>query len=549
MDYNSPMNKIASLRSEFPLLSQTVKGQPLIYLDSAATTQKPLCVIEAMDRYYRHYNANVHRASHYLGSEATTAFEQARKTVQQFLNAAQWQEIIWTRGTTEAINLVAQSWGRQNLQAGDEIILSQLEHHANIVPWQLLAEATGAVIKVIPLSSDLQLDMAAYQSLLNERTRLVAVGHASNALGTINPVKEITRLAHQYGAHVLIDGAQAVSHLNVDVQDIGCDFYAFSAHKVFGPTGIGALYGKRELLDTMPPWQGGGEMIEQVRFDGSRFQPPPFKFEAGTPAIAEAIGLAAAVDFLQGLDRQAVEQYEQDLLRYACEQLRTVPGIHLYNSGEAQISLVSFTLAEQHNQDVLNWLDQQGIALRGGHHCAMPLMQALDVEGTLRASLCFYNTREEVDALVASLQRLLKGGDGAEAPGEAGQLYQSLRQAGHWDARYRQLLLLGKQLSAMPAEQRSEDTLIQGCESKAWLSWQRAADGSLHFSADSDAKIIRGLLALILDMCNGQTAAAIRQLDFEQAFAELGLQQHLSPSRGNGLRAIVDRIRQIAAET
>lgn len=394
------------LRSQFPALAQEVNGHPLVYLDNAATTQKPQAVLDAINHYYRADNANVHRAAHALSDRATRAFEDARETVARFINAPRSHEVIWTRGTTEAINLVAQSWGVSELRAGDEVVLSTLEHHANIVPWQLVAQRTGAVIRVIPLDERGNLDMAAYLAMLGPRTRLVSVAHVSNALGTVNPVEQIVAAAKAVGALTLIDGAQAVAHLEVDVQAIGCDFYAFSGHKLYGPTGIGVLWGRTELLERMPPWQAGGEMIDRVSFSGTTFNSLPFKFEAGTPHIAGAIGLAAAIDFVMEQDRGLLASHEEALTDYLVAGLRQVPGLHLVGEPGQRAGAVSFLLEDIHPQDAATLLDMQGIALRVGHHCAMPLMDSLGIGGTIRASLACYNNRDDVDALLAALHKL-----------------------------------------------------------------------------------------------------------------------------------------------
>lgn len=394
------------LRGQFPALAQEVNGHPLVYLDNAATTQKPQAVLDAINHYYRTDNANVHRAAHALSGRATRAFEDARETVARFINAPRSHEVIWTRGTTEAINLVAQSWGMSELRAGDEIVLSTLEHHANIVPWQLVAQRTGAVIRVIPLDERGDLDIAAYLALLGPRTRLVSVAHVSNALGTVNPVKEMVAAAKAVGALSLIDGAQAVAHLVVDVQAIGCDFYAFSGHKLYGPTGIGVLWGRTELLERMPPWQAGGEMIDRVSFSGTTFNTLPFKFEAGTPHIAGAIGLAAAIGFVMEQDRDSLASHEAALTDYLIAGLQQVPGLRLVGEPGQRAGAVSFLLEDIHPQDAATLLDMQGIALRVGHHCAMPLMESLGIGGTLRASLACYNNRDDVDALLAALHKL-----------------------------------------------------------------------------------------------------------------------------------------------
>lgn len=398
---------IEQLRSQFPALSQTVNDHPLVYLDNAATTQKPQPVIAALSGYYQSQNANVHRAAHALSSKATQAFEMARIKVATFINAAASKEIIWTRGTTEAINLVAYSYGMHHLKAGDEIVLSSLEHHANIVPWQQVAAATGATIKVIPLTPNAELDMTAAAKLISSRTKILAITQLSNALGCLTPLTELITLAKTVGAVTLVDGAQAVGHLPIDVQALDCDFYVFSGHKMFGPTGIGVLYGKAALLEQMPPWQTGGEMIKQVSFERTTFGELPFKFEAGTPNIAGAIGLGAAIDYLTALDRPAVAVYEQQLLQQLLDGLAAIPGVTII--GQPQMGAVSFTIANQHPQDVATLLDMQGVAVRAGHHCAMPLMQALNLpQGTLRASIAFYNHEADIEALLAALHQALE---------------------------------------------------------------------------------------------------------------------------------------------
>ncbi|MBP9569160.1 MAG: cysteine desulfurase [Aeromonadaceae bacterium] len=396
---------LAAIRAQFPALQQQVNDQPLIYLDNAATTQKPLAVLQAMDEYYRRDNANVHRAAHALSGRATAAFEAARERVRLCLHARHSSEVIWTRGTTEAINLVAYSWGQSNLKPGDEILLSVLEHHANIVPWQQVAARTGAVLRVIPLTTAGELDLAAFHALLSPRTRLLAIAHVSNALGTINPVAELITAAQTVGAVTLIDGAQAVGHLPIDVQALGCDFYAFSGHKLYGPTGIGVLYGRAELLEQMPPWQTGGEMIQKVSFSGTRFNRPPFRFEAGTPPIAEAIGLAAALNFIAALP-DGWRRHEAALLQRLLDGLRQLPFIELVGTPRQRVGVVSLRLGDIHPQDAGELLDQMGIAVRVGHHCAMPLMESLGLDGTLRISLALYNSEAEVDALLAALARL-----------------------------------------------------------------------------------------------------------------------------------------------
>lgn len=394
-----------AIRADFPILRQQVKGKPLVYLDNAATTQKPQVVIDALCRYYSTLNANVHRGAHTLSDLATREFEVARETVQRFLNAAHSREILWTRGTTEGINLVAHSYGRAFLRAGDEILISGMEHHSNIVPWQLLAQQTGAVLRVIPVTDDAELDLNAFERLLSEKTKLVSVVHVSNALGTVNPVQQIIAKAHAVGALVVLDGAQAAPHWPIDVQALDCDFYAFSGHKVFGPTGIGALYGKSHLLEKMQPYQAGGEMIQRVTFEKTTFNEAPYKFEAGTPNIADAIGLAAAIDYLDAFDRAALAQQEHTLLQACLERAAAHPDLQLIGRARHKAGVFSFLLKGAHPHDVGTLLDQQGIAVRTGHHCAMPVMDRFNIPGTVRASFAFYNTLDEVDRLFVALEK------------------------------------------------------------------------------------------------------------------------------------------------
>ncbi|EBA00290.1 aminotransferase class V-fold PLP-dependent enzyme [Marinobacter sp. ELB17] len=400
-----PLFDVHAVRRDFPILSQQVNGKPLVYLDNGASSQRPEAVLQAMDSYYREMHSNVHRGAHTLADRATSAFEGARKKVQQFLNAPSAREIIWTRGATEAINLVANGLAPL-LKPGDEILLSQMEHHANIVPWQMLAERTGARVLPIDVTPEGELDMDSFHSLLSERTRILAITHVSNALGTVNPVADMVAKAKAQGVITLVDGAQAVPHFQPDVQALGCDFYVFSAHKLFGPTGIGVLYGKAELLEAMPPWQGGGEMIERVSFAGTTYNTLPYKFEAGTPAIAEAVGLGAAIDYLATLDRDAMEAAENALLQRANELVTSVPGMTVIGTARHKVPLISFKIDGLHPSDIGTLLDQQGIAIRAGHHCAMPLMEYYGLPGTARASFAFYNTLEEVEQLFAALQKI-----------------------------------------------------------------------------------------------------------------------------------------------
>tara|TARA_R110002049_G_scaffold31971_1_gene107247 strand:+ start:722 stop:1987 length:1266 start_codon:yes stop_codon:yes gene_type:complete len=396
---------VEKVRKDFPILHQQVNGQPLVYLDNAATTQKPESVIQAISDYYRFDNSNVHRGAHALADRATTSFEGARKKLAAFINAEDSAQIIWTRGTTEGINLVAASWGRTNLQAGDRILVSAMEHHSNIVPWQMIAAQMGATVEAIPVDSTGTIDLSALQQMLDEHVKMVAVGHVSNALGTVNPVIEITRLAHAAGALVLIDGAQAVGHWPVDMPSLDCDFYVFSAHKLFGPTGVGALFGKRELLEAMPPYQGGGEMIESVSFAGTTYNQLPYKFEAGTPNIAGVIGFGAAIDYLSALDRAGAARHEHALLEYARGKAQKVSGLRLIGTADHKVSVLSFVLDGIHPADLGTLLDQQGVAVRTGNHCAQPIMDQYGIPGTVRASFSFYNNFDDVDRLFAAIEK------------------------------------------------------------------------------------------------------------------------------------------------
>ena len=402
----SPGLDVERLREDFPILSQRVRGKPLIYLDNAATAQKPRAVIDAVTRFYASENANIHRGVHYLSERATAAYDGVRRQVARFVNAASPSEIIFTRGTTEGINLVAQSWARTHLRPGDEILITEMEHHSNIVPWHLVAAQTGAVVRAIPLTDVGELDLVAFDRLLGDRTRLLAVVHLSNALGTINPVRWMVSRARERGIVTLVDGAQSAPHLPVDVQTIECDFLAFSGHKLFGPTGVGVLYGREALLESMPPWQGGGDMIETVTLERTTFAPPPARFEAGTPMIAQVIGLGAAIEYVEAVGRPAIGHWEEELLGYAKEQLRAVDGIRLIGTAREKAGVLSFVVDGVHPHDVGAVLDDEGIAIRAGHHCAQPVMRRYGLPATARASFAFYNTRDEVDALVRGLGRV-----------------------------------------------------------------------------------------------------------------------------------------------
>tara|TARA_R110000744_G_scaffold45256_5_gene100535 strand:- start:4045 stop:5760 length:1716 start_codon:yes stop_codon:yes gene_type:complete len=550
-----------SFRQQFPILQDLINGHSLVYFDNAATTQKPICVIDSYQNYYQLNNANVHRASHALSARATVAFEDVRGKVKKFINANTNKEIIWTKGSTESINLVAQSWGLTTLQANDEIVLSYSEHHANIVPWQIVAQQTGAKIKVLPLTQSGQIDVEQLESVIGERTRIVCFGHISNVIGKINPIKEIILVARKYKALTLVDGAQAIAHLDVDVRALDCDFYVFSAHKMYGPTGVGVLYGKQELLEKMPPYQAGGEMIKAVSFEQTTFNDLPHKFEAGTPNIAGVVALGSTITFLEQQGHAALLEYETSLKQYCFDQLSTVEGLTYIVNEAPDIPVFSFTLANQHNHDVATALDSVGIAVRSGHHCAMPLMQYLNIDGCIRLSLSAYNSFEEVDFVVQQLKSISESmleeneKSGTFAHNEitdsnsfatthlaVDDIYTIFAKAKSWDSKHREIMMLGKKQSRLSETDKTELSLITGCESQAWLVCNRENNDIFRFKGDSEAKVIRGLFAIILAAVDNKTAAQISAFDMDKYFNELGLLQHLSPSRGNGLRAIVQKI-------
>jgi cysteine desulfurase / selenocysteine lyase len=404
----TPVLDIPSIRKQFPVLSRTVKGKPLVYLDNAATSQKPQVVIDALVDYYSGYNANIHRGIHSLAEEATAAFEATRDTVKNFINASRREEIIFTKGTTESINLVASTWGRANVKHGDEIIISSMEHHSNIVPWQLLCEEKGALLRIIPVNDEGELSLEDFSLMVNEKTKIVSIVHVSNALGTINPVKEMIEIAHRAGAVVFVDGAQSSVHLQIDVQDMDCDFFGFSAHKVYGPTGVGILYGKKDILEAMPVYMGGGEMIKDVTFEVTSYNELPYKYEAGTPNIADVIAFKAALDFVTTLGKENIARHEDALLAYATEQLQQIEGITVIGRAAHKAGVLSFVIKGVHPADLGTLLDNSGIAVRTGHHCAQPLMACYKIPGTIRASFAVYNTFEEIDVLVAGIKKAIR---------------------------------------------------------------------------------------------------------------------------------------------
>ena len=548
---HEPVSKVRKLDS----------SSPLVYFDNGATTQKPHCVIDSYHAFYQTMNANVHRSSHALSTKATTAFEHARNNVQNYINAKSNKEIIWTKGTTESINLIAMSLGRAILNKGDEIILALSEHHANIVPWQLIAEQTGAIIKIVELDRHGCVSLSFFDSVLSDKTKILCCAHVSNVIGKINPVVELIQKARAVGAISVLDGAQAIAHFPIDVQLLDCDFYVFSAHKMYGPTGLGVLYGKQKVLEIMPPYQSGGEMIEKVSFNTpTTFNVLPFKFEAGTPNIAAVIAFSKTIDFIKSYRVEQIHDYEKELITYCYQALDKLSDsstklVKFIVKGAPDIPVISFSLIGHHNHDVASALNSYGIAIRSGHHCAMPLMEALDVPGCLRVSLAAYNTFEEVNYFINCLKKiitqegelaLVETDEAAENEQASLSIITLFSNTKSWDSRHRQIMLLGKQLERLDKSARNEQALISGCESLAWLVARKSDDNVFHFQADSDAKIIRGLLFIILAAFDKKTAAQISAFDIESYFKTLGLIQHLSPSRGNGILAIVDKIKEIA---
>ena len=537
------------LRGEFPILSTRINGQPLVYLDNAATTQKPRLVIDAISQYYKRYNANVHRAAHTLSGQATEAFEQIRHTLAAFIGAPHAREIIWTRGTTESLNLVAYSFLEPRLQTGDRVLLMDVNHHANIVPWQQTCLRRGAHIDVLNAAIG-EIDWQQYRELLARKPVLVALTQVSNATGARYPIHQLCREAKSAGAVVVVDGAQAVPHDELDLSKLACDFYAFSGHKLFGPTGIGALWGRQSLLSEMTPWQTGGEMIESVSFETTRFAGLPFKFEAGTPDIAGVIGLGAAIDFLTGKNRQALAAHETALRQQAMERCQSIKGWRAVAAGDNPASLISFVIDGHHPQDIGLWLDQQGIAVRAGHHCAMPLMSRLGLNGTVRASLAFYNTAQEVERFAQALETLVNTGTTApvslELTSQNIALIRAVEQASDWHQRYGALMKLGSMTPRLPATLQQDKFRVHGCESKVWLIMKLDSEGRLDCHADADARILRALLALLLHWCNGLMPQEVLLLDLRARIAELDLSRHLSPSRGNGVIALIEALEQFA---
>jgi cysteine desulfurase / selenocysteine lyase len=565
---------VDAVRRDFPILATRAHGKALVYLDNAATTQKPRAVIEALVRYYEEQNSNIHRGVYELSQTATSLYEAAREKVRRFINARESAEVIFTRGTTESINLVAATWGRANLRQGDVVVVSNLEHHSNIVPWQLVCDATGAVLKVIPINDAGELVMEEYRKLLAEGgVKLVSVNYVSNSLGTINPVEEIIRLAHAAGAKVMIDGAQWVAHGVTDVQALDCDFFAFSGHKMMAPMGIGILYGKRALLEAMPPYQGGGDMIASVTFPKTEYAGLPNKFEAGTPHVEGAAGLGAAVDYLMALDLRQTSAYEHELLEYATRRLLEVPGLRIVGTAARKASVLSFVVQGFSPLDIGVGLDRLGICVRTGHHCCQPVMDRLGVGSTARASLAFYNTRAEVEALVEGVKGLVlerskkhvassKKGDGKiEYPGAAARsvaeaaaaLAEEFAFLGDREAKNEYVLEMGGKLPALFDLLKQVTERVPGCMSQVYLVG-RKKEGSngagpvFEFVADADAEIVRGLIAVLERIYSGQPAKDVAAFDIEGFFGRIGLEQFITSQRRNGLAGMVARIRGLARE-
>lgn len=560
------------VRRDFPILQTRMNGKPLVYLDNAATTQKPQAVIDAITHYYTNDNANIHRGVYALSQRATEGYESARAKVARFINAPDSSCCIFTRGATEAINMVAASWARTTLKKGDEILVGEMEHHSNIVPWQLAAQACGAVIRVIPMSDQGDLLLDDLDELLNDKTKLVAIQQVSNALGTIHPIERIVARARAVGARVLLDGAQWVAHHPTDVQALDCDFYAFSGHKLFGPTGIGVLWGRRELLEAMAPYQGGGDMIETVAFEGSTWAPLPNKLEAGTPDIAGAIGLGAAIDYLTGLGIKNYEAYETELLNYATAQLDAIAGVRIIGRARRKAAVISFIMENPpiSPMDIGIALDRQGVAVRTGHHCCMPIMTRLKIAATTRASFAMYNTRADVDALAEALRQLIgahsnrrQASDAprfaadnlpfapasAATPAQAAaQLIEDFDLFEDREAKADYVLELAKKLPGAFEVLKPLTARVPGCMSEVYLLG-RGMPGDqerFEFVADSNAEIVRGLIAILQQLYSGQPAQLVLQFDIEQFFHRIGLDQFISSQRRNGLAGMIGRIRSLA---
>ncbi|MDB5328990.1 MAG: cysteine desulfurase, SufS subfamily [Phycisphaerales bacterium] len=568
---------VSRIRADFPILHTRSHGKHLVYLDNGATTQKPRAVIERLIRYYETENANIHRGVYELSQRATDVYEEARRIVARFINAAEDKEVIFTRGTTEAINLVAASFGRKFIREGDEIIVSALEHHSDIVPWQMVAEACGARVRVIPMNDAGELQLDEYAKLLNSRTRLVAVNHVSNALGTINDVRRITELAHAAGAKVLVDGAQWVAHRPTDVQALGCDFYCFSGHKLYGPTGIGVLWGRRELLEKMPPYQGGGDMIESVSFDKTVYAGLPNKFEAGTPDISGAAGLGAAIEYVESIGLSNIAPHEDALLKHATEKLGEVPGLRIIGTAAHKAGVVSFVIKDppMASLDIGTRLDAEGIAVRTGHHCCQPIMDRLGISSTTRASFAMYNTVEEINTLANALRRIVAdeaarrkqsapAGASAHAPAAeilyapaaasspqaaADELADDFDLFEDRESKSEYVIDLGNKLPHTFDMLKAITTRVPGCMSEVYIVTRRAHGTSdrIEFVADANADIVRGLIAILQRIYSGQRVEEVLAFDIEGFFRRIGLDQFITNQRRTGLAGMIERIRHGAA--
>ena len=552
----------ARIRADFPTLHQQVYGQPLIYLDSAASSLKPQCVIDCLTNYYANEHSNVHRGVHYLSQRATDRYESARQRIAKFIGAPSERSIVFTRGTTEAINLVAGTYGRKYIQSGEEILTTVMEHHSNLVPWQLLAQERNAQLRVLDVSLAGTISVDTFVNQMNDRTRLIALGHVSNSLGTLHPVEEIIAEAHKRNIAVLLDGAQGLPHLHLDMQSLDCDFYCASGHKAYGPTGIGFLYAKENILEDLPPWHGGGDMIEEVRRTSSTWADIPHKFEAGTPNIAGVIGMATAIDYLDNIGMDVLREREEALLEYADREIRTVPGLEIVGTASEKIGVLSFLLEGHHPSDIGYELDQAGIAVRTGHHCTMPLMEYYGIPGTVRASFGAYNSREDVDALVARLKEIAAKSSTQKNPVEdqiplspptdesiearKAALLDDLEIFDDADERREYLIELGENLVALDTSLKTEENRIHGCLAMVWLC-STVENGRIYFQADSDALITRGMIALLIRLMDGQFPQSILKTDLFALIDEIGLPSLITARRKNGLNRMIERIQKEAS--
>jgi len=562
-----PSFDVERIRRDFPILDQKVHGKPLVYFDTAASSQKPRVVIDAIKHYYENDHANVHRGVHALSERATERYEEARVAIQKFIGAPCLRELIFTRGTTEAINLVAQTFGRVHVHAGDEVILTTLEHHSNIVPWQVLCWEKHANLRVAPVNDAGEIMLDELAKLINPATKIISIAHVSNALGTINPIKEIIDLAHKRGVYVVVDGAQAVPHLRVDVRELDCDFYAFSGHKMYGPTGIGGLYGKPQHLELMPPYQTGGDMISYVSFAKTTWNELPYKFEAGTPNIAGAIGLAAAVEYTEEIGRDAIAAHERRLLEYASERVSAIPNVRIIGTAKEKAGVLSFVVEDMSALDIGTQLDLQGVAVRTGHHCCWPLMDRFGIAGTARASFAMYNTLEEVHVFADALEKIAAGAKPREVVSLNGEYAYPEAAANNpqaaaddiadffdavddWAEKYQYLIDIGSKLPPMPAALKQECNRVQGCQSTVFMHARKKPGSAdvIEFLADSDADIVRGELALLQRLYSGQRAGDVIAFDVPGFMQRIGLDKNLTQGRRNGLAEMVKRVQRFAGE-